>query len=184
MSLIFATQLAAIATAALAVGAIVTAIFAILAYLKQKQEISHLLKESEREGLERRRAQAARVFTCVPHDPVRLVSPYAKNTSDSPVYGAQLWYTGPRGLTGPDELGMIAPGATAPTTISPRFSVADALENTILTFRDASGVHWIRMPDGMLTEQTRGTSRESILAITGGTPESPQDHGDRQQGGQ
>jgi hypothetical protein len=40
------------------------------------------------------------------------------------------------------------------------------------------------MPDGTLTEQTRGTARESILAITSGTPESPQDHSDGHQGGQ
>jgi hypothetical protein len=39
MSLIFATQLTAVATAALAVFAIVTAVFAVLAFLKQSREV-------------------------------------------------------------------------------------------------------------------------------------------------
>jgi AcrR family transcriptional regulator len=39
MSLIFATQLAAIATAVLAVGAIITAVFAILAFRKQSDAV-------------------------------------------------------------------------------------------------------------------------------------------------
>jgi hypothetical protein len=50
MSLIAATVFVAIAAAVLAAGAIVTAVFAILAYLNQKQELSHLLEESAREA--------------------------------------------------------------------------------------------------------------------------------------
>jgi hypothetical protein len=122
MSLIFATQLTAIATTILAVFAMATAWYARKAYRAQATEVSHLLKESEHEARDRRRAQAARVFTCIPSDPPRLTSPYAKNTSEEPVYEAQFWYTSPGGLTAPDNLGMIAPSATAPTSISPRFS--------------------------------------------------------------
>lgn len=59
MSLIAATVFVAIATTVLAAGAIVTAVFASLAYLNQKQELSHLVEESAREALDRRRAQAA-----------------------------------------------------------------------------------------------------------------------------
>jgi hypothetical protein len=59
MSLIFATQLTAVATAVLAVFAIVTVIFAILAYCTQKREVEHLFKESDRRAVDRRRAQAA-----------------------------------------------------------------------------------------------------------------------------
>jgi hypothetical protein len=47
MSLIFATQLTAVATAALAVFAIVTAVFAFLAYRKQSKEVSDMARMLE-----------------------------------------------------------------------------------------------------------------------------------------
>ena len=90
MSLIFATQLTAVATAALAVFAIITAIFAFLAYRKQSREVAAIEQQvkdqqeltQQQAGLleiqgrqldlqqrqfdqqagERRRAQASRVF--------------------------------------------------------------------------------------------------------------------------
>jgi hypothetical protein len=34
----------------------------------------------------------------------------------------------------------------------------------ILTFRDANGVSWIRMPGGALLEQTKPTARDSVIA--------------------
>jgi hypothetical protein len=40
----------------------------------------------------------------------------------------------------------------------------DALASTVLTFRDAAGARWIRMPDGTLKEQERDTAHNSILA--------------------
>jgi len=175
MSLIGATVFVALATTVLAVGAIVTAVFAILAYLEQRRQVRHLLEESARADLDRRRAQAARVFTCVPSQPPYLTSPYAKNTSESPVYSAQFWYTGADGLTGPEDLGMITPGGTVPEVILRRFPEADALKNTILTFRDANGVRWIRMPDGTLSEQTRGTAQLSILTVLGQALPAPAD---------
>jgi hypothetical protein len=90
---------------------------------------------------------------------------------------------------------MIAPGNTAPAIVRPRFREADALERTILTFRDANTVRWIRMPDGTLKEQERATAHDSILAALGrpipapvqaalptgpaGQAEQPEAHGTR-----
>jgi hypothetical protein len=66
MSLIFATQLTAVATAALAVFALAAAILAALAFRKQAQEVGILQRQSTREAQEHRMAQAARVYTGIP----------------------------------------------------------------------------------------------------------------------
>jgi hypothetical protein len=69
MSLIFATQLTAVATAALAVFAIFTTVFAILAFRKQALEVGILQQQMhehqqalEHEAAERHREQASRVW--------------------------------------------------------------------------------------------------------------------------
>lgn len=165
MSLIFATQLTAVATLALAVLALAAAVLASLAFWKQSQEVGLLLEQNKRDIDERRRSQAARVFLAAPVDPVQMVSPYAQNASDFPVYNAQIWYLTPSGVSDPEDLGMIMPG-TAGIATTP-FSSRDALTDTVLTFRDAEGLLWIRMPDGILLEQTRATPRDSILAAAG-----------------
>jgi len=79
-----ATQLTAVFTAVLGVGAIVTAILAGLAFRKQSQEFGLLLEQNKRDTDERRRAQAARVFMGAARGEVRLVNPYVRNASDSP----------------------------------------------------------------------------------------------------
>jgi hypothetical protein len=108
MSLIFATQLTAIATAVLAAGAIVTAIFAILAFRKQSQEVHDQAEElrvqsevlevqsrelnlrqeqREREADEQRRSQAARVTAWLTHrEPDGLSKAHISNDSDQPVF--------------------------------------------------------------------------------------------------
>jgi hypothetical protein len=161
------TWISAIATIGLLIGAVVTARYAIRAFHEQAKEVAILTEQNDRDIAERRRAQAARVFTCIPSDPPFRISPYAKNTSDAPVYEAQFWYTRHGGLTAPEDLGMIAPGSTAPDTIGRRFSEAEALERTILTFRDANTVRWIRMPDRVLIEQECDTTHDSVLAALG-----------------
>jgi ABC-type anion transport system duplicated permease subunit len=62
MSLIAAAQWTAVATIALAAFAIVTAVFAFLAFRKQTAEVDLQRKEFERAAEDRRRAQASRVF--------------------------------------------------------------------------------------------------------------------------
>ena len=162
MSLIFATQLAAVATGALALFAIVTAVFAFLAYRKQAEEVGLLVKQNEREAAERRKGQAARVFTGRLHSVTG--GAYAKNNSDLPVYDAQFWYSEAGSLSGPYCLGQIPPGEPASTT---SLDADDAPAHTILTFRDAADVCWVRMPNGALEEQSRPTARESVLAAIG-----------------
>jgi hypothetical protein len=165
MSVDLSGEITAIATVALAVFAVVTAGFALLAYRKQAQEVDILLAERRREAGERRRAQAARVFTWVRPDPPRLITSHATNASDFPVYDAQLWYPANGSLPDPDDLGMIMP--TTSVNGQRPMPVRDALATTTLTFRDAEGIRWIRMPDGTLIEQTCATACESILAALG-----------------
>jgi len=163
----------AIATAGLLIGAVITAIYAARAFSKQSREVAILGEQNDRDIDERHRAQAARVFTGVEDVRPRYAHPYAKNGSDFPVYDAQFWQAGPGGLSDPEDVGMIPPGLSA---VSSRpVSYQDALANTILTFRDAAGARWIRMPDGTLKEQTRDTAaRDSILDAVAETTPAPQ----------
>jgi len=62
MSLIFATQLTAVATSVLAAFAIVTAVYAIRAFGEQSKEVAILAQQNERDIAERHQAQAARVL--------------------------------------------------------------------------------------------------------------------------
>jgi hypothetical protein len=56
------TWLTAVFTGVLAVGAIVTAVFAILAFRKQSTEVRILQEQAQRESEQRLRSQASRVF--------------------------------------------------------------------------------------------------------------------------
>jgi hypothetical protein len=80
------------------------------------------------------------------------------------VSGTQLWYSGSQGLTGPDELGVILPGNDS---IGERPAAHQALRSAVLTFWDAQGVRWIRLPDGTFREQAQATVRESVLEALG-----------------
>jgi hypothetical protein len=160
MSEIFSVQLTAVFTAILGAGAIVTAVLAALAFRKQSQEVgllleqnSFFLEQNKRDTDERRRAQAARVFLGAPPDEGNHVSPYVRNASDFPVYGVRIRYYESGKLSDPEKLGTVMPGDFAaakrqfPTT-------GKALEHTILTFRDAAGLRWVRMPDGEFWESS------------------------------
>jgi hypothetical protein len=155
-------EITALATAVLAVGAIVTAVFAYLAYRKQSQEVVTLVRQNEREANERRRSQAALVFIGVPPGAAHPVRPYAQNASDLPVYHAQLWYqVSGIDLAGPDDLGLIMPGQTG---VGRRdFAATDALTKTSLTFQDAAGALWMREPTGVLKEHDRATHTYMIV---------------------
>ena len=176
MSSDLSAEIAAIATAALAAFAIITALLAFLAYRKQKREVGVLLEQHDRDVSERRIAQAARVFTVVPRGSNSTALPSAKNASDLPVFDAQFWYSEPDGASGPDDLGRIMPGDMAglPDKAAHRIRIGSrdlgeesGFARTILTFRDAAGVRWIRMPDGALEEQSCATARESALVALG-----------------
>jgi hypothetical protein len=165
MSLIFATQLTAVATIALAALALAAAIVAGVALSKQSRELTILAKQNDRDIAERHQAQAAQVFTGVEDVRPRYAHPYAKNGSDFPVYDAQLWQADSGVLSDPEDIGMIPPGGVAES--GRQISYQEALKTTVLTFRDAAGARWIRMPDGTLKEQEHDTARDSILAVFG-----------------
>ena len=102
------------------------------------------MEENNRQADERRRAQAAGVYIGIPRGGNRLVQPAAYNASSLPVFEAQFWYSIPGGITGPDDLGMIMPGPVGHN--GRQMPYDEALEYAILTFRDAEGASWIRMP--------------------------------------
>ena len=159
------TWISAVATIGLLVGAIITARYAIKAFREQAREVAILVAENNRQAAERRRAQAASVYIGLPVRGIRVVQPSAQNASGLPVFDAQFWYTGPDGLSGPHDLGMIMPGPVGINGQQMRYE--EAVQRAILTFRDAEGISWIRMADGTLQEQTGLTARESILAALG-----------------
>jgi len=153
MTFFGATLLSAIATVVLAVFAIFTARYARRAFLKQSQEVSILLEQNERDKAERRMAQAARVFLAADPDADHPVRPYVKNASDFPVYDARISYTDLHDTADREHLGMIMPSATR--SAAREFSSdLNALECTSVTFRDAAGVWWTRMPRGELKDES------------------------------
>jgi hypothetical protein len=173
MSVLFATQLTAVATAALAVLALAAAILASLAFWKQSQEVAILLKQSERDAADRRKAQAAQIFIATPPDPEQPAIPYAHNASSLPVYEAKFWYRGQYGASAASDLGTIKPGEAKGPNL--RYTDEYALANTILKFRDAAGVHWTRMPDGTLIEQAPGSANARLpVRSVASRPRKPQ----------
>jgi hypothetical protein len=131
----------------------------------QASELRESLDERKREAVERRQAQASRVFIWeergmsmpvnVPHFPV--VTVHVVNSSDQPVYDAELvWRCGSDlyGSPNPQPLPTIMPGGPFVSTGRdfPPDTSPDAC-GAVLRFRDASGVKWMRRPDGGLTEQ-------------------------------
>lgn len=159
------TWISAVATIGLLIGAIITANYAINAFRKQAKEVAILAEQNDRDIADRRQAQAARVYTVVEDRRPGYAHPYARNGSDFPVYDAQFWQAGPGGLSEPGNAVMIPPDGRVVDNRD--ISYPDALANTVLTFRDAAGARWIRMPDGTLEEQVRDTARDSILAALG-----------------
>jgi hypothetical protein len=180
------TWITAIATFGLLVGAIVTAVYARKAFLGQEAQLAEqrrineeqtlVLKlqaaelresteERQREAGRRHQAQASLVFTGVQNPGHRFSHPYAKNGSDFPVYDVQLWQAYPGGLSDPFDVGMIPPGGGGADGRD--IPYRDALDGTVLTFRDAAGARWMRMPDGTIKEQEHDSARDSILTALG-----------------
>ena len=148
MSLIAAAQITAVATAVLALFAIVTAVFAFLAFRKQSREVGLLLEQAAREARERRRAQAAKVFAAIGGqrpDMAGLIR--ISNSSDQPIYDLAVSWAG--GAELPREPRLL-PGEQH------RFRVALAGDAVIppvvrLDFRDAAGLRWRTTSQGQLT---------------------------------
>jgi hypothetical protein len=141
----------------------------------QAAELSQSLEERKREAVERRSAQASRVFISqearvksasvrvrlvdgkpvrVPPDPQNVIA-YIRivNSSDQPVYDASLWWhRAPEAHAdpAPEALGTLLPGAEMQKDREFPPSTSMAAVGAVLTFRDAAGVDWIRTADGLL----------------------------------
>ena len=84
MSLIFATQLTAVATVALAALALAAAIVAGIALSKQSRQLAILAEQDDRDIAERHRAQAARVYTFVADPGPATPTPARRTAATSP----------------------------------------------------------------------------------------------------
>jgi hypothetical protein len=155
----------------LAVGAIVTAIFAFLAFDKQSQEVGILAEQNERDSSDRRRAQASRVFiwteaTAGPTLQDRAVGgiiSHIKNTSQQPVYDGFISCRNGSGRTADNPVipafPVLMPGEQQDVASTFATPISDVLfweDNSALLaglrFRDAAGVRWRIRSDGQLDE--------------------------------
>lgn len=158
MSVVFATQLTAVATLALAVLALATAILAFLAWRKQSREVSdqaEMLKlqagelrqvsaERERGALERRRAQATLVYMTIEYNPEEMRhATRVHNTSGQPVYDIELCLDN----RADQRLPVLLPGETH-TWEGLGTAYSSGERPVWITFRDSAGIHWTRHPDG------------------------------------
>lgn len=182
MSLIFATQLAAVATLALAVGAIVTGVLAYLAFRKQSQEVGILQLQMQEESLRRRSQQASRVIfsdmpTVTDSDKGRTFRFQTEitNHSDLPIYAVTLLWD----VEKLSELrGVENALGTAPTLLPGASIVRDKtyqltwLPRQCAVFSDASGIRWKRKANGTLIEL-----RELAKVPDWILPPPPQDDG-------
>jgi hypothetical protein len=172
-----ATWMTAIGTAVLAVGAIVTAVFAIRAFSKQSQEVGllqeqarHEQQDHRQEAEERRWRQAVLVYLTrgfdsgvragtdfgLPIGPMHLgaaVIADVHNTSGQPVYDVRVHWVdaGKESQAGAeDPLGTLGPGDHS----SVRRTVPDGtIEGEFMPvayFRDAAGLRWTVTPGGQL----------------------------------
>ena len=157
MSVDLSGEITAIATAVLAVGAIVTAVLAYMAFRKQNQEIVLLQQQVQDEAFVRRSGQASRVMFSedLAMDPDGeeadiSITLTVTNCSDLPIFDVSfLWWRRGEGKVGTwRSVGVIPPGADA--SRDERFKSA---VTTGVFFRDAAGLTWRCKPDGTLVEQ-------------------------------
>ena len=138
--------------------------------LSQLSEQKDVLKQ---DAQDRRRAQAARVFIGAPRDGGSRVVSYVQNASDFPIYEAEFWYLCRDGHL-PDRgdnhkyFGTILPAGVH--VGEKKLPPEEALRRTVLTFRDANNLRWIRMPGGILHEESAPPTRESVRAALCGLP--------------
>lgn len=155
MSVVFATQLTAVATLALAVLALATAVLALLAWRKQSREVRdqaemlrlqaeefrQLSADRERDAVVRRRAQAAQVYAWQTWVDDAAVF-HVRNTSQQPIYYLHFEWQ-----REPVDLGVLQgyaeplmPGEERATTDESR--TADDFHIIAALFYDSAGVWW------------------------------------------
>ena len=162
MSLQAATWTGAIATVGLVIGAAVTAIFAIMAFHKQSEEVRVLKSEAARAMGERRRAQATQIFTWADERPIANdadMRPAAclRNASHAPIYDVHLGWDktaqSSREVLLPDQEHVIPGAGTV---------IADGKVPVWAEFRDCAGVRWRTTSRGKLTELRTDRSMDGI----------------------
>jgi hypothetical protein len=147
-----ATWIAAVATVVLAIGAIVTAMYAIKGYRKQSQQTRLFQQQVDGDIAQRRRSQASQVFAWIEPRPfegnsedLRLTG-CVRNTSQQPVYDISLNLE--------DKMGGGKPVLLPNEEMSlPGLGLAFAKgESVWARLRDAAGVHWRVDANGQLAE--------------------------------
>jgi hypothetical protein len=159
MSLAPPTWIGAIATVVLAAGAIVTSVFAVLAFRKQSTEVAALQKQVESEQAERgreaegrRRAQAARVYITLDVFGGNRASPgnecFAGRPDDVPVH----WVCGDEAVQAGSEdlLGTLGPHSDKQVERDVPGTVTLEQFGPVAYFRDAAGARWTLLPGGEL----------------------------------
>jgi hypothetical protein len=173
------TWLTAIFTGVLAAGAIVTAVFAYFAFMKQSQEVRILQaqaargeQDSRREAQERRRERAASVYLTT--ESIGAVRPRSEpgfadlrlarnpavgvavhNSGRQPIYDVRVhWIDSGGGAQAgaEDVLGTLAPENEREITRDLPAGVDYEHLIPVAYFRDAAGLRWTLLPDGHLDE--------------------------------
>jgi len=194
MSSDLSAEITAIATAVLAVGAIFTAVFAMLAFRKQSQEVGILQQQMhehqqalEHEAAERHRAQASRVWIVLKvidddlNPPVLEAMVTNASEQEQPIYNARLHWYCDRALYGtpnPERLGAV-PGHERTTRRREFLRTDPAACGAFLTFRDAAVYAWMRAPDGALTDhppsELDDAARAAIARLAPGSRQNQTD---------
>jgi len=156
MSADLSGEITAIATAVLAVFAIITAVYAVRAFRKQSDEVGILQQQMQDDRDRRKRAQASRVFIWIEQRPFDGnpgdLRPAAciRNTSRQPVYDIALvlgqvedrrWT-----VLMPDE-DLVTPG------LGSKYGTVLG-DPVFVTFRDADGNRWVRGESGALVPRS------------------------------
>ena len=121
----------------------------------QAQELRESLDERKREAEARRAAQASQVFIWVQlvdtEPPV--FEAHVVNSSHQAIYDPEVrWYRGPASDGKPRLLHTIMPGAEATARHKFPSDTNIAVIYSVVRFRDAAGVTWLRQTDGALTD--------------------------------
>jgi|HubBroStandDraft_4_1064222.scaffolds.fasta_scaffold14219_3 hypothetical protein len=168
MSLLLATQITAAATSVLALFAVVTSVFAYLAFRAQAAEVQLLQRERRREAIERRRAQASKIILwehritthAVGRQAEDSVTANLRNASELPIYDVRFaWQIDGATQAWIDRGTPLLPGETdsdsKPVPIGPPHAFGTCVE-----FRDAAGVRWQLKANGSLNEDDRPSAAD------------------------
>lgn len=182
------TWLGALATVGLFIGAGFTVYYARHAFLKQSaefddqretnkklaaaaelqvDELRESLAERKRQAVERRSAQASRVFAWQERRPALestdpgpaetsgLIFAHVRNASDQPVYDLQfrwLFKERARPFKTTQTEAPLGPGAARKIEFRGHPDIGLDQFSVAVCFRDAAGVTWLRRPNGYLEE--------------------------------